>query len=77
METMPRYELCIGTDNPGGGAVFAALEEAKVAGWAQVGPVDGEGLLALPFEGFFTVHEIRSDGTPVMVFDSRNEQIDA
>jgi hypothetical protein len=75
---MRRYELRIAADTPGGGAMYSSLEDAKVAGWALIGPVEGDGPLALPLEGFFTVHESRSDGAaPVLVFDSRNEQADA
>jgi hypothetical protein len=73
---MSSYELCIGTDAPGGGDMYASLQDAKVAGWARVGPVDNPP--GVPFEDFFTVHEVASgDRPPLLVFDSRNEHADA
>ena len=61
-------------DTPGGGATYATLEHAKVAGWALIGPVEGDGPLSLPSEAFFTVFEVGAGGSPpVLIFDSRND----
>lgn len=71
------YELCIGTDQPGGGVVFDAVVDAKSAGWERVGPLDDREAATVPSEAFFTIHELGADGaSPIVVFDSRNEYAD-
>lgn len=72
------YALCIGTDQPGGGAMFGTLADARATGWERLGPVDAHEALAVPLEAFFTIHDICADGaSSIIVFDSRNEYADA
>jgi hypothetical protein len=74
---MARYELCVNSETPGGGVRYDGLEDAKLAGWREVGEAVDE-VPAASFPGaFFLVYEVGAGASPaVVIFDSRNDAPD-
>jgi hypothetical protein len=74
---MGRYELCVNSETPGGGGRYEGLEEAKLAGWQEIGEAVDE-VPSASFPGaFFLIYDL-GDGAPrdFVVFDSRNDAPD-